>query len=263
MHSEQLRFAGHGGDAVGGTLVLPERATEGSSEGEGVGGLPAVLLVHEVFGVDDHMRDLAGGLAAQGFACLVPDLWAREGLPGPSPSVGDPTPAWPTATIRAAVAGLPDRRALGDLEAGLRTLAERPEVDPDRVAAMGCCMGGTLAFLLACTTRRPLAAVVDCYGRIVYRELTEAKPSQPLELALNLACPLLAQFGAADGSIPAEHVELLEQRLTMFSREFEIVVHPNAGHGFLNDTRPGYHAGAAEAAWARTLAFLRAHTADH
>ena len=192
----------------------------------------------------------------------MPDLWSREGLPGPAPTAAEPAPEWPVDTIRAAVDALPDRRALADLDASLRALAARPEVDRSCVAVVGFCMGGNLAFQLACTSRERIAAVVDYYGRIVYRELSGNHPIQPLELALNLGCPLLAHFGAEDATIPAEHRAELEERLTMFSRDFELVVHAGAGHGFQNDTRPGYHEVAARDAWARTLEFLRTHTTD-
>lgn len=252
MATEELQYAGHGGDPVSATLVLPDACPEE--------GLPAVLLVHEVFGADAHMLDLAGRLAAQGFVCLLPNLWSREGLPGPVPTAAETAPEWPLETIRAAVEGLSDRRALADLEGALRTLGARPEVDRGRVAVLGFCMGGNLAFQLACTSREPLAAVVDYYGRIVYREQTSAHPIQPLELALNLACPLLGHFGALDASIPPEHVAALEERLRMFSREFEVSVYERAGHGFQNETRSGYDAQAAGQAWEQTLAFLHTHT---
>ena len=255
MSGEQLSIAGYGGDPVPATLVLPPGAEDADD-------LPGVLLVHEVFGADAHMRALAERFAAEGFACILPDLWARDGLPGPAPTAEQPAPEWPRDTIRDAVASLPDRRALGDLDGALRALAARPEVDRSRLAVVGFCMGGNLAFQLACTSRERLAAVVDYYGRVVFGELSSQHPIQPLELALNLGCPLLAHFGAEDASITAEHRAQLEQQLTMFSREFEIVVHENAGHGFHNDTRPGYHEAAARAAWARTLEFLRTHTTD-
>ena len=252
MTSEELQYAGHGGDSLSALLALPEERP--------ADGLPAVLLVHEVFGVDAHMRALAERLVSAGYACLLPDLWAREGLPGPAPTAAEPAPEWPLETLRAAVQSLPDRRALADLDGALRALHARPELARSRVAVLGFCMGGNLAFQLACTSREPLAAVVDYYGRIVYPEQTSAHPIQPLELALNLACPLLAHFGALDQAIPPEHVTELEERLRMFSREFEVVVHEGAGHGFQNETRPGYDGVAAERAWAQTLAFLRTHT---
>lgn len=247
-----IRFEGHDGDPVGGWLVAPPAESESSR---------AIVLVHEVYGLDRHVRALAGRLAAEGYTVLAPDLYAREGTPGPveegqAGAQGDgPAPPWTPEAIRAAVAGLPDRRALGDLDAAARRLAAEPGVDARSVAVVGFCMGGTLALMLGCTSRH-VACVVDFYGGPLYRELSANKPTQPLELHLNLDVPLLALFGERDAHIPAEHVELLRERLSMAGKDFEIVTLPDAGHGFLNDTRPGYAPAAAEEAWRRTLAFL-------
>jgi carboxymethylenebutenolidase len=118
-------------------------------------------------------------------------------------------------------------------------------------------MGGNYAFQLGCTSRR-VAAVVDFYGRLVHPDLSREKPIQPLELALNLSCPVLFHFGAEDASIPAEHVLGLETVLAQFANSGEIETWAGAGHGFFNDRRPGYHGPSARAAWDRTLLFLRA-----
>ena len=117
-------------------------------------------------------------------------------------------------------------------------------------------MGGTLAFLVGCTSTR-VAAVVSFYGRPLYPELSANRPTQPLELVLNLDRPLLAFFGERDEGIPAEHVERMRSMLEQSAKDFEIVTYPDAGHGFLNDLRPGYHEPSARDAWSRTLSFLR------
>jgi len=213
------------------------------------------VLIHEVFGLDHHMRDVARRFAAEGYVVLAPDLFAHEGLPGPVGTDDDPAPAWELETIRAAALGLPDRRALADLDAAAARLAALPEVDGDRIAAVGFCMGGSLAFQLGCTSMR-LAAIVDFYGRPLYSELSENKPIQPVELTLNLDRPLLAFFGEKDASIPPAEVELLRAALEAGAKNFEIVTYPEADHAFFNDLRPRYHEASARDAWQRTLAFL-------
>lgn len=219
-------------------------------------GWPGILLLHEVFGLDAHMRDVARRFAAEGYVVHVPDLYAPDGVPGPASTADDPAPAWTADQIRAAVASLPDRRVLADLEAAAETLGKRQDVDAERIAVVGFCMGGNYAFLLGCTSSR-VRAVVDFYGRVVYPELSAEKPTQPLELALNLGCPLLALFGEEDPAIPAEDVERMRVVLSQFSREFDILTYPGAGHGFFNDRRPGHHEAAAADAWRRVLDFLR------
>jgi carboxymethylenebutenolidase len=216
---------------------------------------PGVVLVHEVFGLDAFTRGVAERLAEAGYVVLSPDLYSREGVPGPVSTEVDPAPVWTVEQIHAAVAGLPDRRAVGDLEAAAAALVADPQVDEGRIAAMGFCLGGKLAFLLGCQSRR-LAAVVDFYGKVRYTDLNVDHPVQPLEMSLGLECPLLGVFGEQDASIPLEDVEAMRCQLDAFAKPHNIQVVPGVGHGFLNPLRTGYAADAAEDAWALALAFL-------
>jgi carboxymethylenebutenolidase len=222
------------------------------------GKLAALVLVQEAFGIDAHIRSMVSRFANEGFVVLAPDLYSREGLPGPKPTRDDPEPMWSMDDVRAAVGALPDRRVLGDLEGALVHLASDPEVDAKRLGAVGFCMGGNYAYLLGCKSTR-VRAVVDFYGRFIYKELTANKPIQPLEMALNLSCPLLALFGEEDPSISRADVEKLRTVLTQFAKEFTIVTFPGAGHGFLNDRRKSYDKDAAEKAWKLAVDFLREH----
>ena len=243
-----LEVEGHGGAPVAAARFAPE----------GEGPFPGVVLAHEVFGLDAFARGVGERLAEAGYVVLAPDLYSREGVPGPASTDADPAPAWTTDQIRAAAQGLPDRRAVADLEAAAAALADDPAVDADRIAAMGFCLGGKLAFLLGCQSRR-LAAVVDFYGKARYADLDADHPVQPLEMALGLECPLLAVFGAEDASIPLEDVDAMRRQLDAFAKPHTIEVAPGVGHGFLNPHRAAYDRDAAEAAWARALAFLAEH----
>ncbi len=227
-------------------------SSEASSPPAPLGG---VVLVHEVFGLDAATRLAAERLARAGYVTLVPDLYSRAGVPGPPSTAEQPAPAWALDEIRAALAQLPDRRAAADLAAAAEYLAQLPEVGPQRVAAIGFCMGGTQAFLLACKSQH-LSAVVSCYGRICYPDLSETRPVQPLELALNIEAPLLAVFGDLDSSIPAQDIAALEAALGRFARPLEVLRFPEADHGFMNPLRGAYREADAEAAWQRVLAFL-------
>jgi len=248
-----IRFRGHGGDEIGGILARPE--------GGGAARLPGIVLVQEVFGLDPHIHAMTERLASEGFVVLAPDLYSREGgPPGPRPSEAEPSPIWSMDEVRAAVASLPDRRVLGDLEGGLAQLAGDAGVDARNLGAVGFCMGGNYAYMLGCTSRR-VSAVVDFYGRFVYRELSPNKPIQPLELALNLSCPMLAIFGEADPSIPPEDVERFRKTMDQFARDVTIVTFPGVGHGFLNDRRKSYDREAAAKAWGLAVDFLREHLA--
>lgn len=249
--AESIRFRGQGGDEIGGLLVRAE------PELAGVRG-PAIVLVQEVFGLDPHIRAMAERFAAEGFTVLAPDLYSREGVPGPVATDADPAPAWTAEQIRAAVASLPDRRVLGDLEGALAHLAADPAVDPKRLGTVGFCMGGNYAFLAGCASRR-VACVVDFYGRFVYRELGPNKPIQPLELALNLSGPLLLIFGEDDASISMDDVERFRDVLARFAKDVTIATFPGVGHGFMNDRRKSHDPAAAAKAFGLAVDFLREH----
>jgi carboxymethylenebutenolidase len=244
-----IRFRGHGGDEIGGYLARPEESGESRS-------IAGLVLVQEVFGVDAHIREMSERFAGEGFAVLAPDLYSREGTPGPKPTPGIPEPVWSMDEVRAAVASLPDRRVLGDLEGALERLAAEPGVDARKLGAVGFCMGGNYAYLLGCSSRR-VKAVVDFYGRFIYRELSPNKPVQPLDFALNLSCPMLALFGEQDPSISMEDVEKFRKVMDQFSRDVTIITFPGVGHGFMNDKRRSYDRDAAERAWGSAIEFLR------
>ncbi|MFT5478675.1 MAG: carboxymethylenebutenolidase [Planctomycetota bacterium] len=244
--SEEIRFAGQGGDEIRAELFRPAGSASDT---------PAVIVVHEVFGLDAFTRSVAQRLADAGYTALAPDLYSRSGVPGPESTASDPAPAWEIETIRAAVASLPDRRTAADLEAAANWLAADDAVDSQSIAVLGFCAGGNQAFLMACQSRR-VAAVVVYYGRMVYPDLSAAKPVQPLEMALNLSAPLLAFFGQLDPSIPVEDVDAMERTLAQFSKESDVVRMPGVGHGFANALRPGWDEAAAGVAWERTLGFL-------
>ena len=246
-----IRFSGHGGDEIAAITAHPRSRAEK---------LPGLVLVQEAFGIDAHIRSLVSRFADEGFAVIAPDLYSREGTPGPKPTREDPEPAWSMDDVRAAFASLPDRRVLGDLEGALVHLANDPLVDATRLGAIGFCMGGNYAYLLGCKSTR-VRCVVDFYGRFIYKELTANRPVQPLEMALNLACPLLAIFGEGDPSISRDDIAKFRTTLDQFSKEFTIVTFPGAGHGFLNDRRKSYDEGAAAKAWKLAVDFLREHLA--
>jgi carboxymethylenebutenolidase len=247
-----IRVRGHGGDKIDAITARP--AFDGKK-------LPGLVLVQEAFGIDAHIRSLVTRFADEGFVVVAPDLYSRGGMPGPRPTREDPEPMWSMDDVRAAVGSLPDRRVLGDLEGALVHFSNDPEVDAKRLGAIGFCMGGNYAYLLGCKSTR-VNAVVDFYGRFIYKELTAQKPIQPLEMALNLSCPLLAIFGEQDPSISRDDVAKFRSTLEQFSKEFTIVTFPGVGHGFLNDRRKSYDKAAAGRAWRLAVDFLREHLAD-
>jgi carboxymethylenebutenolidase len=225
-----------------GFLALPER-----------GPSPAVVMIHDVWGLSAHTRDYATRLASEGFAVLAIDLY-RRARPA---KIEDPG-----AFMRA----LSDPQVLSDLGEGARFLAALPETN-GRVGVLGFCMGGMYALMAGCADLG-FSASVPFYGLLSHSEGIlhdpagpdpARKPRAPLAMAAELRCPLLAFFGEQDSFIPQSDVRALERELTGARAGAEIVVVPGAGHAFMNDTRPdAYRPEAAAMAWRRTVDFLRA-----
>jgi dienelactone hydrolase len=218
---EELRFEGAGGAPVAARLHLPAR-----ERASGAG----VLLIgepDEPAGAAAERAARAAALVAAGHAALSVELAPGEG--------GGPPP---------------DRRALVDLDAGLERLAACADLDPERLAAWGSGRAGTRAFLLGCHSRR-LAAAVCTHAPFVEPDLGPARPVQPLEMALNLGCPLLAVFAEDDPLAPPAQAEELRRVLSQFAREFDIVVRPRS--------EPGARAASDADPAGPELAFLAAH----
>lgn len=152
-----------------------------------------------------------------------------------------------------------DRRALPELDRALDALRKEPGVDAERLGVLGFGRGGTLAFLLGCTRR--LAALVDVEGPVIHPALSPERPTQPLELGLNLEGAFLGVF-AERGAVGAEERGLLHGRLSSAARPFELVVVPGAGRGFFDPRGASYDAARTEQLWARALAFLHEHLAS-
>jgi carboxymethylenebutenolidase len=217
------------------------------------GSAPGVVMVHDVWGLADHTRDLATRLAGEGFAVLAIDLYRREARV----AITDPG-AW--------MRNLSDPQVLADIQAGVDFLASEPCSAGRRIGVTGFCMGGSYALMAACACGG-LSAGVPFYGLLSHAHgllhdpngLDPAKkPRDPLFMAPGLRCPLLGFFGAKDEFVPVDDVRELERKLAQAKPGAEIVVYPDAGHAFMNDTRPAaYRPADAADAWRRMVAFLR------
>lgn len=234
--TEAIRFAADDVE-IGGELARPDGAPRG-----------ALVLIPDVHGISDLYRRIAGRFAAAGHLTLVLDLYVRQGRP----TLRDPE------AVSRWIAGLDDRRVLGDVAAAVRHLAERPD-SPGAPAITGFCVGGQYALMAACTIER-IVACVSFYGMLRYATRSPHKPASPLDLAASLRCPYLGLFGADDALIPLADVRELEEVLRANAKDFEIETFAGAGHAFLNDTRPdAYRQDAADHAWRLATSFLAEH----
>ena len=198
---------------------------------------PAVVVLHEWWGLNDHIKNIAMRFAREGFVVLAPDLYSRLGRKV-------------TADAQEAaklMESLQSQLILKDTNATTRWLKQQPFVDAQRIGAVGFCMGGTFALTMA-SHNSDIKAAVPFYGQI-----------PPTDSLKYLVAPILYIHGGADTWITKREADRLQQGLTQFGRPGEVVSYPNCPHAFFNNTRPEvYRAAEAQDAWARTLSFLRA-----
>jgi carboxymethylenebutenolidase len=225
VSSETVKYPGAGGAALSGYLSAPE----------GGGRFPAVVVIHENRGLNDHTRDVARRFATEGFTALAPDILARKGGTG---SMESPDKA------REALSAISAEDATADLKAALAYLDQHPRVKSGSLGSVGFCWGGARSFLLAAESERLRAAVVF-YGS-----------APPPEKLAQVRAPVLGLYGETDERITSQ-VPQVAETLKKAGKRFEYKIYPGAGHAFFNDTGQRYAAAAAKDAWARTLAFLR------
>ncbi len=206
---------------------------------------PAILLLHDINGVNDFYVDVARRLAAAGYATLLPDLFFRQG------PLADDRRETRTARMQA----MEQSTTLMDIESALIWLRGH-EHTTDQVGSIGFCMGGTLVMLAA--SRDPAVAATVAYYGFPYRERTPMAPLLPSDEdeAANLQSPLLAFWGTEDAGVGMENVDRYEAKLQRYGKDFDFVRYPGIGHGFLtfDEAAPSFSQSADS--WERTLHFL-------
>jgi carboxymethylenebutenolidase len=206
----------------------------------------AVMVLQEAFGVNDHIRDICQRFAAVGYVAAAPHLFHRSG----DPELGYED----MQEVMPFIMQLQADQIEADTQATLEHLSGIG-FEAQRVAAIGFCMGGSIAFVAGCYWR--LGAAVSFYGGGISQSRFGLPPL--IDLAPTLQSPYLGLFGDLDGSIPISDVEGLRSALEATEPEAEIVRYPDANHGFHCDARSSYHEPSAKDAWQRTLAFLEEH----
>jgi carboxymethylenebutenolidase len=208
---------------------------------------PIVLVVQEIFGVHEHIKDVCRRFAREGYLAIAPELYARQ---GDVSKMAD----W-KQIISEVVAKVPDAQVMSDLDATVDWAARSSNGNRDRVAVTGFCWGGRITWLYAAHSPR-LKAGVAWYGRLK-GEATVLQPRYPIDLSGDLKAPVLGLYGGQDQGIPLADVEAMRAALKAAGKPSEIVVFPDAGHGFFADYRPSFKADDAAAGWARCLAWFR------
>jgi carboxymethylenebutenolidase len=209
--------------------------------------LPVILVVQEIFGVHEHIRDVARRLAHAGYLAVAPELYARQGDVSGLSDMDD---------IRAIVAKVPDAQVMSDLDAAAQW-AMKNGGDAARLAITGFCWGGRIVWLYAAHSAA-LRAGVAWYGR-VEGAASELQPRHPIDVVKALKAPVLGLYGGADAGIPNDTVDRMRAALKAAGKPSEIHTYPGAPHAFLADYRPSYRKEPAQDGWKRLLEWLRRH----
>ncbi len=215
---------------------------------DGEGPFPTVLVVQEIFGVHEHIKDLCRRFAKRGYLAVATELYARQ---------GDVSKLSEIDQIREVVSRVPDAQVMADLDATVDWAWSTGKADVARLGITGFCWGGRIVWLYAAHSSA-LKAGIAWYGRLV-GEPSQNQPRHPVDIAAEIGCPVLGLYGGADQGIPVETVEQMKAALAKAGKTFEIIVYPDTPHAFGADYRPSYREEPAKDGWQRCLAWLAAN----
>jgi len=238
--------AGEVGFQSNGTLIPAYRARP-----RGKTDLPVIIVIHEIFGVHEHIADVCRRFAKLGYLAIAPDFFEREGDASVYPTIQQ---------INENIASkVPDAQVLGDIDAAL-VWAGQNGGDLKRVGINGFCWGGIYAWLYA-EHNPQVKAAVSWYGGVAGAH-TANSPQNPLDLAANLQVPVLGLYGLQDNSIPQDTLAQMKAAIAQGpqgGRGSQFVVYDDAGHAFFADYRPSYRKADAQDGWKRAIAWFREH----
>lgn len=216
----------------------------------GLARAPVVLVVSEIFGVHEHIADVARRLAKQGYFAVAPELFVRQGDAGSYGEIAK--------LLSEVVNRVPDAQVMADLDATV-AWALGQGADTTRLGITGFCWGGRITWLYA-AHNPAIKAGVAWYGRL-QGPATALQPTHPIDLTGQLKAPVLGLYGGQDSGIPQASVNGMKVALAQGSaaaRKSSFVVYPDAPHAFHADYRPSYRKDAADDGWQRCLAWLKA-----
>ncbi len=217
------------------------------------GKLPIIIIASEIFGVHEHIADIARRFAKLGYMAIAPEFFTRA---------GDPTSLGTVAEIMSEIVSkTPDKQVMSDISAALKWAGENGG-DTVRVGVTGFCWGGRITWL-ACANLPEVKAGVAWYGRLV-GDKSENFPAHPVDLAESLKAPVLGLYGGKDTGIPLDTVEQMKQALYKASSnpaaaKSQFVIYPDAPHAFHADYRATYQEGPAKNGWDQCIKWFKQH----
>lgn len=241
-------------DAVGLTVgeviinVNGEKLPVYRAQPAGKRNLPVVLVISEIFGVHEHIADVARRFAHAGYLALAPELFVRQGDPSAYGTVAE--------LIKEIINKTPDAQVMTDLDACV-AWAGANGGNVNKLAITGFCWGGRITWMYSAHNPQVKAGVA-WYGRLV-GEKNAINPQHPVDVAGSIKGKVLGLYGAKDGGIPLESVEQMKQALAKAGNASSFVVYPNSGHAFHADYRPSYVEADAKDGWKRCLDWIRSN----
>lgn len=215
------------------------------------GPFPVVLVVQEIFGVHEHIKDICRRFAKLGHLAIAPELYARQ---------GDVSQIADMQEIMAKVVSkVPDAQVMADLDAAVSWAEKSGKGAVNKLGVTGFCWGGRIVWLYAAHSSR-LKAGVAWYGRLV-GQTTDLTPKYPIDLVSSLKAPVLGLYGGADSGIPNEAVEQMRAALQTAGNPSQIVLYPDTPHGFHADYRPSYRKEQAQDGWKRLQEWFKKYGA--
>ena len=212
------------------------------------GPFATVLVVQEIFGVHEHIKDVCRRLAKLGYLAVAPELYARQ---------GDVSKLSDSTEIQKVVSKVPDSQVMADLDATAGWAKDSGFGNIRKLGITGVCWGGRIVWLYAAHSTQ-LKAGVAWYGRLVGKP-SEVQPQHPIDVVRALKAPVLGLYGGNDPGIPLETIEQMKQALKAAGDSSEIIVYPDTPHGFHADYRPSYRREQAQDGWKRLQAWFRQH----
>lgn len=242
---EDVHVTGAGGYALPAYVARPA----------GRGRHAAVIVVNEIFGIHDYIKDVCRRLAREGFVAIAPDYFDRAGDPAPLTDFNAILPIVATAT---------HPQVMNDTQGTIAWLTSQAFVKTDSIGITGFCWGGSVVWMAAAQCPQVKAGVA-WYGRLVHPApgswgAEEDRP-WPYDIAATIHAPVLGLYAGNDQGIPLSSIEQMRAALNAADNPTgsEIVVYPGVGHGFHADYRQSYNAEAAADGWRRCLAWFREH----
>ena len=211
--------------------------------------LPVILVIQEIFGVHEHIKDVCRRFAKLGYLAIAPELFTRQGDVSKMTEIGE--------ILSKVVSKVPDEQVFSDLDATVAYIKSTGKANMDKLATVGFCWGGRTVWLYS--AHNPAIKTGVAYYGLLNGMKSDIKANDPIDIASTLKVPVLGLYASQDSFIKPEIIEQMQAGLEKSGSGSEIVVFPNVSHGFNADYRPTYNKTAADYSWKLTRDWLKNH----